>query len=296
MLENRVTEEEEEEEEEVLSKYLERVDTWLKGRVREESVCWPRVLCPLCNASRHIYCFDCCELLIPKSDLPESLRNGTLKLPFELDILLADRRASSTGVQLATLFRYASPNSPAAVVRLFDQEKNESIPDYLHDNGESSPIDTYVLFPGSKSVPISSLKQQRSQNNKKLRLVVLDCRWKGYSRIMEPLMGLPQVHLDDPPKKSYYWRWHNAGPGCLSSAEAIFWAAWQLESKTAWLEIMWLFAIQRSVIQQKFYLEKEERTIPHLPFTEVAKQQARELRKIHDDRHRQINLERPPKS
>jgi len=118
---------------------------------------------------------------------------------------------------------------------------------------------TYVLFPQEgKSVPISSVA------HKIKRLIVLDIKWtRSYNvrlfsadhhktaaaaaatttttvlagggektttttaRInpLSPLEDLPFVHLEFPPQKSHFWRWHNRGDGMLSTIEAIYFAA-----------------------------------------------------------------------
>ena len=286
----------ESEKHQLLGDYLERVNVMLQQRSANKEE-WQRTKCCECNASRHIYCFDCCRLLIPPEDWPDSIRNKTLRLPFHLDIVLDDRRAASTGVQIAALVRHATldddddddedvdgrpPKHKMTTTRLWDQEQNEGIPDYSQDEGKQNGIKTYVLFPCSGSIPLSSLEQVEAQN---LRLVVLDCRWQYCSRLLDSLYHLPKVHLDSPPPESYYWRWHNAGQGCLSTAEAIFWAAWQLapdthrKEKEQLLDILWIFAVQRNVIQRRFHEEVQERTIPHLPFTNQAKEHARNLRR-----------------
>ena len=256
----------------VLTDYLKRIE----ALYRETE--WPRQNCPRCNASRHIYCFDCCRLLIPEKEWPPpTLNHQWDALPFQLDIILDDRRAASTGVQLATLLKNIRTQNGQSVVRIWDQDGEDGIPNYKEQHIEAgSPMETYALFPGEKSVPLSSINGLEHKN---LRLVVLDCRWKNCTRLLDRL-SLPMVHLDNPPSDSHYWRWHNSGPGCLSSAEAVFWAAWQLsQGDDRLLDIMWLFAVQRSVILRRFDAEVTERTIPHLPFTDQAKEQAREMRR-----------------
>jgi hypothetical protein len=141
--------------------------------------------------------------------------------------------------------------------------------DKLHtnnnDNGSSamassSSDGTYILFPQKgKSVPISSVA------HKLKRLVVLDIKWSKLSLITTNnpnLSRLPMVHLDSPPKESHFWRWHNAGDGMLSTAEAIYYAAlevsaasvssrqmgWTDDMRDRMIDVLWLFALQRSII------------------------------------------------
>jgi len=249
-----------------------------------------------------------------------------------------------------------------------DADNNEAavrLPDYARERREFGE-QALVLFPSHQSVPLSqfhpaSQQQQQQQaaaakrlqrsgdrepNDEKdaatttttprrLRLIVLDCRWNQYKRVLAMLPNdLQQVHLDNPPQESFYWRWHNAGTGCLSSAEAVFWAAWQLqqhdeasnqhhhhqsgnnpnnsvetigastsdvssaaaaaspiikkeEEYSPLLDLLWIFAVQRALIQKRFRQEKEERTIPHLPFSDQAKEHARELRRRQGQEHKE---------
>ena len=338
----------------ILEAYLERI----AQSVSEKE--WPRVPCPSCenHPSRHVYCFDCCQLLIPSSDIPPSIQNNLLQLPFALDILLQDRRASSTGVQMATLLKHHADadhntknidDDDDAMVRLIDLEQHHPIPNYDKSSLHEFPV---VLFPCPDSMPLSSIQQSLNEVSntpvssssttpansshddpapseqqsttqttmpRRLRLIVLDCKWNSYRRILERLNHLPKVHLEDNsnnaptaqnasprPRETYYWRWHNAGPGCLSSAEAVFWAAWDWnqrnkahknsrEQRTSnssdyqkedsssppLLDLLWLFAVQRALITKRFQSGKESvpRKIPHLPFSQQAKEEARALRR-----------------
>ena len=336
----------------ILEDYLERI----AQSVSEKE--WPRVPCPSCenHPSRHVYCFDCCQLLIPSSDIPTSIQKNSLQLPFALDILLQDRRASSTGVQMATLLKHhddhdteGNDDDDDAMVRLIDLEQHQPLPNYDTSSLQEFPV---VLFPCPDSMPLSSIQQSLNEVSntpvssssttpapnsshddpapseqqsttqttmpRRLLLIVLDCKWNSYRRILERLDHLPKVHLDNSnnaptaqnasprPRETYYWRWHNAGSGCLSSAEAVFWAAWDWsqrnkahknssEQRTAsnssdyqkednsppLLDLLWLFAVQRALIARRFQSGKESvpRKIPHLPFSEQGKEEARALRR-----------------
>ncbi|KAL7567594.1 hypothetical protein ACA910_017009 [Epithemia clementina (nom. ined.)] len=283
----------------VLADYLERIHEEYQNKE------WPRTMCSKCVTSRHVYCHDCALLVIPEEDWPDSVRNHTLQtcLPFQLDILLDDRRSASSGVQMAALFHHAAAEpaddatnsqhqQPSPVVRFVELDRGQSIPDYGEDEDS---IKTVLLYPGPGSIPLSSLLEGKAADTT-LRLVALDCKWRNSVRRAEKLSSLTMVHLDNPPSQSHYWRWHNAGPGCLSTAEAVFWAAWQLvsgdgmsaasncssrreDNEQRLLDIMWLFAVQRSIILRRFHAEVRERVIPHLPFTDEAKEIARGYRR-----------------
>jgi len=279
---------------------------------------WQRVVC--CESSRSLYCPVCCRLLVPNEDWPDAIRDNKFlhPLPFDLHILVDDRRASSTGVQVQAIFNprkdsttghattahgvgsqeqalplTTEPQSapaPVTTVELFDLGKGE-IPVYKTSIADNQLEGTYLLFPGKDSVPLSSVLNTSNNganhgNNAIKRLVVLDCKWSRPS--MNPFIAsLPKVSLDNPPEKSYYWRWHNTGPGMLSTVEAIYFAAWQITTSLGWkneqqketlLSMFWLFRLQRAIIQDKHVNNERRGVNPHVPFTEEAKDFARKLR------------------
>ena len=254
---------------------------------------WQRT--PCCESSRYLYCPKCCRLLVPNGDWPEPLQDGSLQLPFDLHILLEDLHTKSTGVQVKSILDAASgtknnhdnknEEEPIGNVKLFNLA-NDEMPPYTGQHTDQYE-GTYLLFPGTDSVPLSEILQNESATIN--TLVVLDCRWSRSSTRFHPyLASLPKVSLDHPPAQSYYWRWHNTGVGMLSSVEAIYFAAWQITASRGWtleerqgrlVQLLWLFRIQRAVIHQK-YTQKQVRTSnPHVPFTEEAKEFARKLRR-----------------
>lgn len=256
---------------------------------------WPRVEC--CSSSRSFYCPECCTVLIPRDDWPASIQNGSLALPFTLDIVLdaKERRTSSTGIQIMAIRNALATNctrsqhqrdhedltrdTPSSRssdslwwrdANLYDLSRVQ-LPQYNDcdvqfekqdpDDGSNtniiSEIGTYVLFPQKgKSVPISSVA------GKLKRLVVLDIKWSKLGLITTntpALTALPFVHLESPPPQSHFWRWHNAGDGMLSTAEAIYYAALEAGAARGWTEkeqdqiidVMWLFALQRSIVGRR---------------------------------------------
>jgi DTW domain len=258
---------------------------------------WQRVEC--CRSSRSLYCPECCTVLIPRDHWPTSIRNGSLSLPFTFDIVLdvKERRSSSTGIQVMAICdmmaRCSSnhngterPNKEdLKTVSTFNDFSCDSfwwrnanlydlsrvpVPQYTdlgleRENrtthggcSKSSAVGTYVLFPQKgKSVPLSSVA------HKLRRLVVLDIKWSrlGLITTNNPnLAGLPFVHLEFPPKESHFWRWHSAGDGMLSTAEAIYCAALEVRAARGcpedgrgetMLDVLWLFALQRSIIGRR---------------------------------------------
>lgn len=280
-----------------------------------------RVTCDCCGASRSMYCFHCCHLLIPLDQQPRPVRMGTIQLPFDVDILLDDRRASSTSVQLKTLIDACrrnhhnnnnnNGNTPkqkyTSEIRLFDMALNEEIPNYTNCEYTEG---TYVLFPGPTSQSLAHIMRESGTEGRPTRiqrLVVLDCKWSRSSiRFHKSIQGLPCLHLSPDqgtPIQSNYWRWHNAGPGMLSSVEAIYFCAWYVASidshhwtkdeRNNLVSIMWLFGLHRGIIAKR-YREKSVQTTTCigaknvgegstliLPFTEEYKSSSRALRYLH---------------
>ena len=218
---------------------------------------WARTAC--CGGGRCLYCPECCRLLVPRSEWPRSIQDGTLRLPFEVDVVLTDRRAMATGLHAVAILRAAEdvrrveiggdslydgrtdqsadriPEGGSSVA-LIGLDRADGVPridrggtsapegEAFTDGGEGDVDDadgTYLLFPvPGESVPLSSVAHRVS------RLVALDCTWtKASARRRPELARLPTVHLTDPPDRSRIWRWHNSGSGMLSTIEAVYHAA-----------------------------------------------------------------------
>ena len=229
---------------------------------------WDRVKC--CHASRSLYCSECYQLLIPTAHWPRNLQavtnnNTSRLLPFDLHVILQDRRKSATGLHAAVLDKVTRKQQVIVV----DMERNESIPEYQERN------DTYMLFPSDDSVPLALVA------TKIQTLVVLDCKWTHATvREHDSIATLPKVHLTNPPKESHYWRWHNAGSGMLSTMEAVYVAAKEVATKLSNIEhsdfsfLLWLFGLQRAAILR--HTKNNER---EAPFTNAGKEQQRALRR-----------------
>lgn len=211
------------------------LDSFLTAESRQYQKSWPRVQC--CGTSRSLYCSECYSLLIPRADWP----TNTARLPFNLDIILHDRRSAATGLHAKVLNQnlvFKKDEHFHNDVRVFDLERLDPLQ-------TSYAKDAYLLFPSDDSVPLESVRDRVKT------LVVLDCKWTRSSSRQDPrLAGLPRVHLTKPPAKSYYWRWHSAGPDCLSTMEAIYEAASEVNppssDDTDGLSWLWLFALQRA--------------------------------------------------
>jgi DTW domain-containing protein YfiP len=204
---------------------------------------WSRQLC--CGKSRSLYCPECYSLLFPPSEWPKDLK----KLPFDLYIILHDRRAVATGVHAKVLHKSICLAAGAYErdVEIFDLERLDPLP-------KNFPEHSYLLFPSDDSVPLDSVKRQVKT------LVVLDCKWTRSSSREDPrLASLPRVHLTRPHRQSFFWRWHSAGSERLSSIEAIYEAASEVQSSVNWLDWMRLFALQRAAAG----LSQEDKLMHH---------------------------------
>jgi len=239
-----------------------------------------------------------------------------------------------------TLLRACSPcngevDSPS-VVRLFDVETDD-LPDYRGEHG------TFLLFPDETAVPLSSVVLSSGRSVKGgttatattgdplaivgcpiRRLVVLDCKWRRtVSRLHPNLAGVPRVRLDtastgDPDSASsprtFFWRWHNSGDGCLSTIEAVYYAAWQvlqvvnggnaidssgdvdnsdaqqqtqkfrLYETDDLVHMLWLFALQRNAIRRSYESGRGKDHGAPVPFSEEGKEYHRSLRLKHKNR------------
>lgn len=245
----------------------ERLSSYLDSFSEKHETSAMRIKC--CDSSRSLYCSECCRLLIPESELAPCLQKGTLKLPFDLHVIMQDRRASATGLHAMALLQGATSVGP---VTLVDVERGESIPEYQNAKN------TYLLFPCADSVPLSAVETEIST------LVVLDCKWNRSGRLTSRpiLQGLPRVHLSRPPLESYFWRWHNEGAGKLSTIEAIYFASAELAPDNEDLvHLMFLFGMQRAAIAKRG-LWKDRKA---LPFTGDGKEEQRALRRRQEHKH-----------
>jgi DTW domain len=277
-----------------------------RNRIKN-GVDYSRVTCDTCNASRSLFCSECTRILLPSDQWPQPIRNRTVYLPFDVDIILNDRRVSATGVQFHTIWSSMEQGNPveisrdnaesrrATVCRLFDVDRNDEIPNYSDQNADGN---TFLLFPGPTSKPVSSIVDDEGISKVK-RLVVLDCKWSKSSIRFHPhLASLPQVHLDCVPKHSYFWRWHNAGENMLSTIEAIYYAAWAVstsrpdmtdDDRHNMVYILWLFGLIRKIIQTRYDEGKVQSFIhpPAVPFLESSKEFYRVLRRQNKGKHKE---------
>ena len=273
--------------EQVLVRYLDSSEA--QTPKEESSSSHRRVICNTCRTSRSLYCPECLKILLPRDQWPEAIRNGKVRLPFgHLDIVLDDRRTSATGVQVATILQSVNAIFESSV-SLFDKGKGDVLPSY----DDSKEKGVYLLFPCASSEPLSSVL---SSGRSLQKLVVLDCKWSRSSVRLDPSIAkLPRIHLDNAPQHSYYWRWHNAGDGMISTVEAIYFASWQAATALGWTQkdrhelvhLLWLFGLQRQHIRHKYEVEAGKSFPSELPFDMDGKEQRRALRRKHPLRKKQ---------
>lgn len=256
-----------------------------------DSTTFDRIFC--CETSSSLYCSKCCNLLVPDDSLPSCLHNNSVNLPFNLDIILDDRRASATGLHAVALLNNTNNSTidqSSNSVQLIDVANNDEIPRYSNQN-DIDDESTYLLFPSpGESIPLESV------SSKVKTLVVLDCKWTKSSicRKSNDLSLLQKVHLSNPPKQSFYWRWHNAGPGMISTIEAIYYASFEVlqkknstisqstvttndqlaDTNNLLLHLLWLFGHQRAAILRS----SQDKGKPP-PFTKEGKEAQREMRR-----------------
>ena len=297
----------------------ERVKNYLDSFISSSSPTvkqFPRVSC--CKPSQSLYCKECCQLLLSKTELPFERP----KLPFNLHLILDDRRGSSTGIHAIALvskeehvyqiqhkqarnepIENTSHHDLLGTTTLTDVEKldptdqSEILEDALKNYDETSNSEdgssTYFLFPcPGESIPLEEV------STKVKNLIVLDCKWtkSGVWRRSERLRRIQKVHLSNPPRESHFWRWHNAGPGMISTIEAIYYASLEvyqcrykqllhssspqllidecLKDETNLIHLLWLFAQQRLATMEK---AKEEGKAA--PCCEDGKELQRALRR-----------------
>jgi hypothetical protein len=241
-----------------------------------------RIRCPTCNASVSLYCSSCCQIMVPREKWPKTITDGSIRVPFDIDIIVDDRRTASTGIHVPAILSSGGhdskpvlTNNAAPRIRLFDREISDDIPDYDKERN------TFLLFPGGNSLPISSVARTCTIE----RIVVLDCRWNHASGRMHPsVQKMQRVHLNCSLKQSYFWRWHNAGEGMISTVEAIYMCAWEVAKVLQWdsqerhklVYLLWLFGLQREVIRRKYEQGGGISMPVHLPYSENGKEYQRE--------------------
>lgn len=217
--------------------------------------------------------------------MPSHVHAPRLRLPVQVDIVLADNRKKSTAIQVGVV--------ASSSVRVWDSWTGglEAL------EAEKWDVEkTLVLFPSEDAVTLDELSPADLAAIE--RVVLLDSRWNNTTKVLEHpgvTRMTRRVKLKDPPKESLCWRYHSKGDGLLSSAEALYFLMKDYERLTGrgakqvrkcgegeeeeeapLEEVMHLFRLNSNIIKESY--EKGERKNLPLPMEAAGKQRCREVR------------------
>jgi hypothetical protein len=140
-------------------------------------------------------------------------------MPLDLLVLFRDKKKKATSV-------HAKVMCPTQVRFLTYPDEMERLGEAIGSacsSSRSALPTTAVLYPSASAVPFAALPL--AQLRALRTLVLIDTPWRKAScRVQkdERLAHLPFVKLSESaPAQSRFWRHHAAGPGCLSSIEAL---------------------------------------------------------------------------
>lgn len=165
---------------------------------------WTRLPCPKCKRSYKFYCPVCC---IPVG-VPEGVAVPELALPVRVHVWFHDKAKKSTAPHAKVLAR----------------DDVEIIPFPINPEVSPQPAtytreDTVVVYPTPEADTIGDLPSETLQGIR--NMVFIDSPWQKAPVILEnpALAGLRCVKLANPPHESNFWRYHQAGAGCVSTIE-----------------------------------------------------------------------------
>ncbi|KAJ0392373.1 hypothetical protein P43SY_011877 [Pythium insidiosum] len=166
---------------------------------------WTRAQCPTCEHSYKFYCPKCC---VPVG-VPAGTAVPSLVLPLQVHIWFQDKIKKSTAPHAKVL----APQDAQIVPYPLSESDNASL-DYDRDR-------VLVVYPTNHS---ETMPEMTAEDLSKVNtLVFIDCPWQKAPVILQDpkLEGLRCVKLATPPAQSKFWRYHQAGAGCVSTIEAI---------------------------------------------------------------------------
>ena len=177
---------------------------------------WRQAKCPLCGTKSTFFCAECAVAV----GVPNDAVVPTPRMPLDLLVLFRDKKKKATSmhakVMCPTQVRFLT--YPDEMARL-----GEAIGSPCSSSSRSVLPTTAVLYPSASAVPFAALPLEQLRALR--TLVLIDTPWRKAScRVQkdERLAHLPFVKLSDSaPAQSRFWRHHAAGPGCLSSIEAL---------------------------------------------------------------------------
>mmetsp|Transcript_8979 Transcript_8979/g.11906 ORF Transcript_8979/g.11906 Transcript_8979/m.11906 type:complete len:334 (+) Transcript_8979:1189-2190(+) len=228
------------------------------------SVRWQKQLCD-CGKMKKYYCPNCLKVLppdknaVPPLDLPPTVKS--------IGLIFSDYEQKASGIQAKVL-------APSRVDLIH-------FPDEMPDKYDFDR--TVVVFPSESSTTLFSLTPDEVTSID--TFLFIECRWWKTNKVVkdERIACLRHVKIQNPPKKSHFWRYHYEGDGALSTIEAIFYLMRDLERATGQdhdpklISILFLFAQQYGVIKERYSSDFARKDLP-LPMSEKGKDRTRASR------------------
>lgn len=164
---------------------------------------WTRQPCPSCKRSYKFFCPIC---FVPLG-APEGVTVPSLALPVQIHVWFQDKIKKSTAPHAKVL----APKDVQIIP--FPITEDNSIPStYTFEN-------TVVVYPTPEAETLDKLPRETLEGIQ--NMVFIDSPWQKAPVILQDpaLAGLRCVKLATPPHHSKFWRYHQAGAGCVSTIE-----------------------------------------------------------------------------
>ncbi len=167
---------------------------------------WIRTICPTCQQSYKFFCPKCFVAL----GAPEGISTPVLDLPVQVHIWFQDKLKKSTAPHAKVL----APNNVEIIPYPLSEEHQQTL-DYDRET-------VFVVYPTNQSETLPEITP--ADLTQLTTLVFIDCPWQKAPIILQDtkLAKLRCVKLATPPTQSKFWRYHQAGPGCVSTIEGKF--------------------------------------------------------------------------
>lgn len=166
---------------------------------------WSRIVCASCQQSTKYYCAKC---FVPVG-VPSDVSVPLLTLPVKLHIWFQDKLKKSTAPHAKVL-----AHNDVEIINWPLSEQHQQSLKYHRD-------EVLVVYP---TYDAEVLPEMTCQDLEQVTtLVFIDCPWQKAPVILQDpkLVGLRRVKLASPPTQSKFWRYHQAGAGCVSTIEGI---------------------------------------------------------------------------
>ncbi|KAI9923272.1 hypothetical protein PsorP6_000254 [Peronosclerospora sorghi] len=165
---------------------------------------WQRLPCTSCRRSYKFYCPKC---NIPLG-VPKNVTVPSLVLPLRVHVWFQDKIKKSTAPHAKVL----APQDVEIIP--YPPASDTVLPRYTRDNA-------VIVYPSFKAITMDEINVDELRDIR--TLIFIDCPWQKAPVIMThpAIANLRYVKLARPPKESKFWRYHNAGAGCVSTIEAI---------------------------------------------------------------------------